>query len=223
MKKWLVFLILLCLLLSGCKKQELPQIAATTLPIYEFTSVLCEGTGLTVSRLVTENVSCLHDYSVQVSQMRIVESADVVICNGAGLEEFLEDVLANANYVIDASAKVSLACGEEHNHEGHHHTHDPHIWLSPENAKQMSFTICEELSTLYPEHKAKLQDNLQSLLTKLDTLQQYGQHQLKDLHCRDLITFHDGFHYFAESFELHRFIFDKIKRNPMILPIIMEI
>ena len=37
---------------------------------------------------------------------------------------------------------------------------------------------------------------------ELDKLQQYGNNELRDLSCRDLITFHDGFAYFAESFDL---------------------
>jgi ABC-type Zn uptake system ZnuABC Zn-binding protein ZnuA len=37
----------------------------------------------------------------------------------------------------------------------------------------------------------------------LDDLQAYGEQNLKNLTSRNLITFHDGFSYFAESFELH--------------------
>ena len=203
MKKWLLILLLLCLFLSGCTHREAAQITATTLPVYEFTSALCEDTGLRVSRLVTEEVSCLHDYTLQVSQMQAVESAQVVVCNGAGLENFLEDALKKANRIVDASSDISLTCAEEHHHDGQHHEHDPHIWLSPENAKQMAETICAELTAIYPQHEDRFAKNLDALLTQLDSLQEYGQQQLKDLHCRNLITFHDGFHYFAESFDLH--------------------
>ena len=36
----------------------------------------------------------------------------------------------------------------------------------------------------------------------MDALYRSGQEQLANLSCKDLITFHDGFHYFAESFGL---------------------
>ena len=62
MKKLITILILLLLPLSGCRKQESSNIVATTLPVYEFTSFICDGTDLAVTRLITENVSCLHDY-----------------------------------------------------------------------------------------------------------------------------------------------------------------
>ena len=201
MRKRCLLLILLVLFLTGCTQEKPTQIVASTLPVYDFTSALCEGTGISVSRLVTEEVSCLHDYTVQVSQMRAVESAQVVILNGAGLEDFLTDVLKNAKQVIDASEGVELDCG--HHHEGHSHEHDPHIWLSPENAKEMCKTICTELTALYPAYKAQFEGNLQSLLEQLNTLQLYGETELQSLKTRDLITFHDGFSYFAESFDLH--------------------
>ena len=201
MRKRCLLLILLVLFLTGCTQEKPTQIVASTLPVYDFTSALCEGTGISVSRLVTEEVSCLHDYTVQVSQMRAVESAQVVILNGAGLEDFLTDVLKNAKQVIDASEGVELDCG--HHHEGHSHEHDPHIWLSPENAKEMCKTSCTELTALYPAYKAQFEGNLQSLLEQLNTLQLYGETELQSLKTRDLITFHDGFSYFAESFDLH--------------------
>lgn len=201
MKKRIVLLILVALLMTACTAKNSGQIAATTLPVYEFTAALCEGTGITVSRLVTENVSCLHDYSLQVAQMQAVESAEAVIINGAGLEAFLEDILTDAPCVIDASEGMELDCG--HHHEDHHHEHDPHIWLSPMKAKQMCKNIADSLSTLFPQHADTFSDNLDPLLARLDVLQAYGEKELGSLSCRNLITFHDGFSYFAESFDLH--------------------
>lgn len=202
--------ILLCLIFifpfSGCSPQAEPaQIAATTLPVYEFTSRLCEGTGITVTRLVTESVSCLHDYTLRVDQMRAIEGADLVVISGGGLEEFLEDALTSAVSVADASSGLSLTEGHHHNHDhghGHVHTEDPHIWLSPENAKAMVQNICADLSRRYPQHADTFAANLISLHRDLDILQAYGEDKLASLSCRELITFHDGFGYFAESFDL---------------------
>ena len=200
--------LVLCMILIcsffGCSQQSEPaQIAATTLPVYEFTSRLCAGTDITVGRLITENVSCLHDYTLQVDQMRAIEGAQLVVINGGGLEDFLHDALSSAAFVADASEDISLHEGHDHAHNhGHSHGIDPHIWLSPEHAKTMSRNICAELCQFYPAHKDVFQANLTSLLAELDTLQAYGEEKLSALSCRELITFHDGFAYFAESFDL---------------------
>ena len=210
MKKTVLLLILLATLLSGCAAtQSQAQIAATTLPVYEFTARLCEGTELTVAPLVTEAVSCLHDYSLNVRQVRAVEAAELVIISGAGLEDFMEDLLHDKS-VIDSSEGIALIEGghhhdhdhEEASHEDHRHENDPHIWLSPENAKTMTRNICSGLSAQYPQYAPTFEANLAVLTADLDVLQAYAEVQLKDLSCRELITFHDGFAYLAHSFNL---------------------
>ena len=200
MKKLLFILLIVSAVLTGCAEATEPaQVAATTLPVYEFTSLLCEGTPISVTRLVTEEVSCLHDYSLNVRQVKAAEAAEVIVISGAGLEEFMEDML-NGKEAIDASAGIELICPdseEDHDHsrghEEHHHEEDPHIWLSPANAMRMAQNICNGLSHRYPEHADTFQFNLDALLSKLDALQAYGE---------EIITFHDGFAYFAEAFDL---------------------
>ena len=118
--KRLFILVPLLLLLCGCGKNTgYSPIAATTLPVYEFTSRLCEGTSLTVIRLVTEEISCLHDYSLNVRQVKAAEAAEVIVISGAGLEEFLDDMLQDKQ-AIDASAGVKLIVPEEHHHDHSH-------------------------------------------------------------------------------------------------------
>lgn len=186
------------------------DIAATTLPVYEFTARLCEGTGLTVTRLVTESVSCLHDYSLNVNQVRAAESAQLIVISGAGLEEFMEDILSGKQ-IIDSSENIEIIeCEDAHEHEhdhdhghDHHHDVDSHIWLSPENASVMANNICAGLCKNYPEYAETFRSNLPALLADIDAVQNYGNEQLGSLSCRDLITFHDGFGYFAAAFDLH--------------------
>lgn len=208
--RFLAIILIMCLLCGCSAKMETAQITATTLPVFEFTSALCQGTDLTVGQLVTESVSCLHDYTLQVSQMRKIEQAEMVVISGLGLEDFLADALAGKDCIVDASVGIVPICPEEeHDHEehshaehGHSHDKDPHIWLSPENAKIMAANICRELAKQYPQHEETFANNLALLHGRLDELQRYGEKQLADLKSREIITFHDGFAYFAQSFDL---------------------
>ena len=205
MKRFIVLLVAVLFLLPGCAPTEKAEIAATTLPVYEFTVRLCEGTGLRVTRLVTESVSCLHDYTLQVSQMRALEGAKAIVISGAGLEDFLHDALEGKNAPIEAAHGLELLCpAEAHHHEDghHHHEGDPHIWLSPIRAKAMVQTIYDGLCKQFPDYTGIFSANLTGLLSDLDELQAYGESQLATLHCRELVTFHDGFSYFAEAFDL---------------------
>lgn len=200
-----ILLIILILALSGCSAVNMNyDIVATTLPVYDLTSMLCEGTDLSVGRLVTESVSCLHDYTLKVSQMRMLEGAELVVISGAGLEDFLTDALQDSQTIIDTSENINLHPSEHTHHESHSHRHetDPHFWLSPENAVRMAETIAQNLADTYPGFADIIQANLQQILNKLTDLQNYGQAQLAELTCRELITFHDGFSYFAQAFDL---------------------
>ena len=207
MKK-LPILFALLVLLSGCTASPNIDIAATTLPVYDFTCRITSGSGLSVERLVTEEVSCLHDYTLTVGQMQAIEGAEVVVLSGAGLEAFLEDALDSANAVIDASEHVPLLEGGHHHHHGdeapveeeHHHDHDPHIWLSPACAAMQAQNICRGLSAEYPEFAELFEENLTLLLSDLQNLEDYGNTQLSDLSSREIITFHDGFAYLADAF-----------------------
>ena len=208
MKKLPVILALL-IALSGCAPTAPADIAATTLPVYDFTCRITAGSGLTVERLITEEVSCLHDYTLTVGQMKAIEGAQVVILSGAGLEEFLGDALDSAHSVIDSSEGIPLLEGGHHHHHDeaapeedahHNHEHDPHLWLSPAHAAMQAGNICAGLSRAYPEFAELFEANLALLLTDLQTLEDYGKEQLSELGSREILTFHDGFAYLADAF-----------------------
>ncbi len=208
MKRLFALIGLILFLFSGCAPAQPPaEIAATTLPVYEFTTRLCAGTDITVTRLVTESVSCLHDYSLNVRQVRAAEAAQIIVISGAGLESTLEDLFRGDARIVDSSRSVPLReCSDAHGHgeesHGHHHEADSHIWLSPENARTMARNICLGLCEEYPAYTEAFSRNLEGLIADLDALESYGKETLSGLHCREIITFHDGFGYFADFFGL---------------------
>lgn len=205
-------LLLVILLLCGCGSMvpETVDIAATTGPVAQFAREITAGTDLTVVQVISDSVSCLHDYSLSVRQMEALEKSDLVLISGAGLEEFMEDALAAVSDVADCSAGVELKDmeGQDHHHgheeeHSHHHEDDPHIWLDPMRAVQMAENICKALTQRYPEYEAVFLQNTNHLTEKLEELYAYGLDTLQDLQCRELITFHDGFGYLADAFDLH--------------------
>ena len=67
----------------------------------------------------------------------------------------------------------------------------------------MADNIFTGLAGQYPQYQTIFQENLSQLQQELEALNQYGSEQLETLSCRDLITFHDGFSYLAEIYDLH--------------------
>lgn len=206
MKRFISYIIavFLCVFLCSCSQNKTQyQVAATTAPVHEFASYICKGTDIRVGLVISDNVSCLHDYTLQTSQMRMLENAENVIISGAGFEDFLADIQINVN-LIDASAGIDLLCADSaHEHDGHpHHDHDPHIWLSVTNAMQMANNICQQLSASYPLYKEQFAANHSELQKSLSELDQYAKNALQNLSATQLVTFHDGFAYMADGFGL---------------------
>ena len=176
--------------------------------MYLFTTAVTEGAeNVEVSLLVNQPVSCLHDYTLTVTDMKAIEGADVIVMNGAGLEDFMDDALAaSEGAVIDCSEGIELlpAMG----HEGHDHDteYDPHIWMDPACAQDMMAVIAQGLGeALYGEDWASHGEFHTNQLVAKDVLEQARQRwaeQLAPLAGAELITFHDGFQYFSRAFDL---------------------
>ena len=63
---------------SGDMEEDTLHILCTTYPVYLFTTAVTEGVeGVEVSRLIDQQISCLHDYPLTVNDMKPIESADV--------------------------------------------------------------------------------------------------------------------------------------------------
>lgn len=217
-KRFFALALMLALLLSGCAaapaELDVQCIAATTYPVWQFTCAVTEGTGLRVERVISESVSCVHDYTLTVEQMKALGRSRAVVLSGLGLEDFMEDVLPDEALCIDASAGIETLEAEEHNHDhGHDHEHDhehdhdhgeadPHLWLDPARAAQMVQNIAGGLAALYPEHAQTFAENAEAYCAELAALKAEGEALLCGLFCRELVTFHDGFAYFADAFGL---------------------
>lgn len=203
--------LLLLLLLAGCSRRETETIVATTAPVQQFAQAVCEGTGLEVGLIISDSVSCLHDYTLSVRQMVALEKAETVILSGGGLESFMEDALAGKERIISCADGVALLCAEHEHEHGHEHEeehdhdygeYDPHIWLDPDNAAMMTRNIASQLGALYPEYAAQFSENAEGYCARLAALKADGLAALEGISCRGLITFHDGFAYFAQAFDL---------------------
>lgn len=206
-----LFCAVLLLLCVGCapaaptREDEL-VVLTSTYPVYLLACAVTQGVdGIRVERLNTGSVSCLHDYTLSVTDMKKIDRADVLVLSGAGLEDFMDDALAASSApVIDCSQGIELlpATGH-HDHNAHDHDHghfDPHYWLDPVNAAAMTDTLLCGLLPLLNEQAEQLTvnaDTARALLLDCDAQLQNIRTQTQTL--PGLITFHDGFAYLAHT------------------------
>jgi zinc transport system substrate-binding protein len=105
MKKKLVILLSIMLviilgssLVVAFAKKETRQkdkltIVTSFYPMYLLTQNIVDGLNVEVINLTDYKVGCLHDYQLTTLDMQKLNSADVFIMNGGGMENFAEDVL----------------------------------------------------------------------------------------------------------------------------------
>lgn len=202
-------LIVALALLAGCAphggEDGKTHILCTTYPVYLFTTAVTQGVDqVEVELLVNQQTACLHDYTLTVEDMRAIEGADVIVMNGAGLEEFMADALAQSDAaVIDCSEGIDLlpALGHHH-HEGEdesEHEADPHYWMDPANAQVMLDNIAQGLGQALPGDSEAVQNNCRAAAGQLSEAAERWQGS--SLY-GSLITFHDGFQYFSQAFGL---------------------
>lgn len=173
-------------------------LCATTYPVYLFASEVTRGAeNVSVELMINQPVSCLHDYTLSVDDMKKLEQADAILLSGAGLEDSMGDALnaVSDTPVIDCSQEISLLTTPEGED-------DPHIWLAPANAAAMVNTIAAGLTELDRDNAALYAENAAAAEDKLLSCQETLSEALSGLTCRELITFHDGFQYFANAFDL---------------------
>ncbi|NCB64112.1 MAG: zinc ABC transporter substrate-binding protein [Clostridia bacterium] len=204
----LIFLLTACAPAQTAGKTRL-TISATTYPVYLFATAITEGVdGIEVKQVVNQPTACLHDYTLSVNDMKALEGADVVALSGAGLEDFLTSALGQTEaQVIDCSKGLTLHAADEHEeeHAGHDHGDeegDPHIWMDPNNAVHMLGNLAEALKELDPDNADTYETNYLAAKDAVNESYRDNLAKLTGLLDRNLITFHDGFHYFADAFHL---------------------
>ncbi len=212
-----VLLVLCVLFLNACtgnttKTHEGKTTIATSFyPVYIFTLNLLNGIEeLNVECMAEQSVGCLHDYTLTAKDAKLLNDAQVLVINGAGMESFLQDAFQSVEKldVIDSSENLELICNEEHNHveehnDHHHHHENSHIWLSVENAEKQVENIKNGLVNEFPQYENKIKENYSEYIKRLDALEEERKKVLPFSNGLNVLSFHGAFEYLAKDLGLN--------------------
>ena len=185
------------------------RIMTSFYPMYIATlNVAKDVPGVEVLNLTQPQTGCLHDYQMTPDDMMHLSGATIFVVKGAGMEAFLDKVVAQlpALKIVNASAGIELIRGE--GDEGD----NPHIWVSVSLHMRQVENIAAQLAQADPAHAEQYQKNGAEYVARLDQLRKMMHVGLKDIQTRDIITFHEAFPYFAKEFNLN--IAAVIEREP---------
>jgi ABC-type Zn uptake system ZnuABC Zn-binding protein ZnuA len=206
------WLVVAALLLSAC--QPAPKPAADgglrVLAVEAFLADIAQnvaGERLTVETLIP---SGLDPHAFEPTPRDVVRVADcqALIVNGAGLESWLDEILANAGgqrLVIAASGGLAGRtpqpgegeAGDEHGQGG-----DPHFWLDPVLVVAYVENIRLGLSQADPDGAAIYAQNAAAYTAELQALDAWIKAQAATIPAerRLLVTNHESFGYFADRY-----------------------
>ena len=227
MKRFL-YLIILCVILAGCKgtpqKQadsgktsgtEKPAVTVTVTvtisPYKYFVDQIAKGK-VNVNVMVSNgnNPETYEPYAQQM--MELSKSALYLKVGSIGFEQtWMKKLQDNAPEmkVIDTSVGIKPAKTPGGNI-------DPHVWMSCSNARIIASNILKALCELEPKNKAFFEKNYQSLLSIIDKRDSTIKESFKkdpDL-VRKFVIYHPILTYFARDYQLEQLAIEEEGREP---------
>lgn len=168
-----IFLIILLFVLTGCNKknevEDRDKIVTSFYPLYIMTLNITDGIDeITVKNMTSQTVGCLHNYTLQMTDLKNVDNAKVFIKNGFGLENFMDKIMSmypNLKIIDTSNSNVETIMDEEEE--------NGHVWTNIENYKKQVRYITESLCEIYPEYKEKMKSNMQEYLNKINKISKY--------------------------------------------------
>ena len=226
----------LTLLLAGCvsgANQDLSSenlngaITKTTdnaiIRVVATNTVLADLTGNVGGELVSLTAlvpagADIHTFQTTPSHSIQIGEADLIISNGAGLDDFLIPVLTNAQApgsvhivasiglepFLKSSEEATRHAEEAEQNAGHEHSEvDPHFWLDPTLAIHYVNRIIEGLTKTDPKNSQQYAKNGKAYVEQLRQLDREIAETLAQIppSSRHLVTFHDAYGYFARRYE----------------------
>lgn len=161
-----------------------------------------------------------HDWEPSPKDILSIEKADVLVYNGAGMEDWIEKILSSIRNekleVVEVSKDITLLKDDQEEHEeessseegqeneDEHLENDPHIWLNPLLAKKQMEAIKNAFVKADPSNKDYYEKNYVDNAKKLDDLDSEYKEALSKYTERDIIVAHKAFGYLCEAYGLRQ-------------------
>lgn len=174
------------------------KIVTSFYPIYTIAENLVEGAqNVELVNMTELNVGCLHDYTLSTTDMKKIESADVFIKNGLGLESFMDKIITTYPNlkIIDSSENLAYRIQEGKDT-------NPHIWTNINNYISQVEVVYEKLCEYNPENKEIYTTNYENYMENLNELKSKYDNELKDLKGKKAICLNESFIYLSKGLNM---------------------
>ncbi|AEG18206.1 ABC-type metal ion transporter, periplasmic subunit [Methanobacterium paludis] len=156
-----------------------------------------------------------HTYEPLPNQLRELSNDKMYVEVGTPLEfetnymERLESINPNM-LIVNASEGIDLIPNTAENESGS----DPHVWVSPKNAKIMVENIYQGLVQIDPANKEYYTKNRDQYLQQLDELDENITESLKGKENSTIIVYHPAWGYFCRDYNLKEIAIEAGGKEP---------
>ena len=120
--------------------------------------------GIKLEQLISSSLGCPHDYVLTPEDMRKLSTADVIIMNGLGMEDFLEKALPKLKkgaVILDTSKAnkdvLEYLEDEHHKHDANcKHAKNEHLFAGPDTAAKITQYIAQFFMDRDPKNAPKI-------------------------------------------------------------------
>lgn len=195
------------------------QVLCTILPIYSLTlNVVGQIPGVRVELLLPAHQGCPHNYDLTPGDLMRMARADLIIANGLGMEEFLDQFLkkfkTKAPIILAADqiqpilnqtipGRLRVGIGKAASSHDHEEKVNGHAWVSPKAAAVMVRTIAEGLAAHDPDQASQYRSNARQFSQKLEKLSGEMKELVSKARNKNIIAFHDALAYLARDIGLN--------------------
>jgi len=156
-----------------------------------------------------------HTYEPLPNQMKEVQDAQIYFQVGSGIEFELSwmDKIASMNpemKLVNTSEGITLLPNTAEQEEGS----DPHVWVSPKNAKIMVENIYQTLIQTDPENKDYYTENRDEYLKELDELDKNITQTLSGKNNTKIMVYHPAWAYFCKDYNLQQIAIESEGKEP---------
>lgn len=160
------------------------------------------GSLVSVTSLVPKSGD-VHTYEPKPADARAVASADLLVMNGLGLDDWLEKTITSAG---TGAPLIKLAPGVDAPPLPGPTTvaENPHLWMDVKYAEVYADEIAAGLARVDPGHATIYQAQAAAYRQRLEALDAWVRQQIATIPeaNRRIVTFHDAFPYFAREYGL---------------------
>ena len=219
MSRKLLTLSLTATLMGGTAYADTPLVAVDIAPVHSLVARVMEGVG--TPDLIIQPGATPHEYSLRPSEAAALQNADLIFWVAPDLTPWLTDAIktlapdASVTELLEADGTIELDIREgalfeahdDHDDEvamddGHDHgAHDPHAWLSPQNAMTWLNVIAGELSATDPDNAGAYFANAAAGRAEIEVLIDEVNATLEPVRDGQFIVFHDAYQYFEMDFD----------------------